>query len=85
MKRLIAAISLLLVHSQTHAFQFEKADPNSLGFDSEVLATIQDKFEDLYQEGRIPNYVMGVYSGDKNIYLAQNGTVSIEGGQAVRS
>lgn len=83
MKRFLVALSLLLIHSQSLAFEFEKADPNTLGFDSEVLGTIQGKFEDLYQEGRIPNYVMGVYSGEQNIYLAHNGNVSIEGGQSV--
>ena len=40
-----------------------------MGFDADKLATIQGNFEDLYQEGRIPNYVMGVYSRGKNIYL----------------
>ena len=83
MKNLTFGAILLLIQGPLHAFDFQKVDPSTMGFDADKLATIQGKFEDLYQEGRIPNYVMGVYSGDKNIYLAQNGTVSIEGGQSV--
>lgn len=65
------------------SFEFEKIEPEKAGFDSQKLSKITGKFEELYQEGRIPNYVMGVYSGANNIYLAQNGNTSITGGEKV--
>lgn len=65
------------------SFEFEKIEPEKAGFDSQKLSKITGKFEELYQEGRIPNYVMGVYSGANNIYLAQNGHTSITGGEKV--
>jgi hypothetical protein len=65
------------------SFEFEKIEPEKAGFDSQKLSKITGKFEELYQEGRIPNYVMGVYSGANNIYLAQNGRTSITGGESV--
>ena len=83
MKNLTFGALLLLIQAPLHAFDFQKVDPSTMGFDADKLATIQGSFEDLYQEGRIPNYVMGVYSGGKNIYLAKNGNVSIDGGKPV--
>ena len=83
MKNLTFGALLLLIQAPLHAFDFQKVDPSTMGFDADKLATIQGNFEDLYQEGRIPNYVMGVYSRGKNIYLAKNGNVSIEGGKPV--
>lgn len=79
----IALILMLVAPVAATAFEFKKVDPASAGFDAKKLDTIKGNFEDLYQEGRIPNYVMGVYSGDKSIYLARNGNLSIEGGNAV--
>jgi CubicO group peptidase (beta-lactamase class C family) len=83
MKNLTFGALLLLIQAPLYAFDFQKVDPRAMGFDAEKLAAIQGNFEGLYQEGRIPNYVMGVYSGGKNIYLAKNGNVSIEGGKPV--
>ena len=62
MKNLTFGALLLLIQAPLHAFDFQKVDPSAMGFDADKLATIQGNFEDLYQEGRIPNYVMGVYS-----------------------
>ena len=82
--KLFTTLGLLVaVPLSALAFEFEKVEPEKAGFDSEKLAEIQGKFEELYQEGRIPNYVMGVYSGTNNISLAKNGNTSITGGQAV--
>jgi CubicO group peptidase (beta-lactamase class C family) len=83
MKSYITLVLVLVASTTAMAFEFEKVDPASAGFDAKKLDTIKANFEDLYQEGRIPNYVMGVYSGDKSIYLARNGSLSIEGGTAV--
>ena len=68
MKNLTFGALLLLIRTAA-CFDFQKVDPSAMGFDADKLATIQGNFEDLYQEGRIPNYVMGVYSRGKNIYL----------------
>ena len=82
--KLFTTLGLLLaVPLSAMAFEFEKVEPEKAGFDSKKLAEIKGKFEELYQEGRIPNYVMGVYSGSQSIYSANNGNVSIEGGQSV--
>jgi CubicO group peptidase (beta-lactamase class C family) len=83
MKSFIASLLILIAPISTIAFEFEKVDPESAGFDAKKLATIKSNFEDLYQEGRIPNYVMGVYSGDKSILIESNGNLSIKGGKAV--
>ena len=83
MAKIINVTLLLVISMHTQAFQFEFADPESLGFDSKKLQEIRPIFEDLYQDGRIPNYVMGVYSNGKNIYLTQNGSISTHGGAKV--
>ncbi|MBU26435.1 MAG: hypothetical protein CMD99_10470 [Gammaproteobacteria bacterium] len=83
MRNLTLGALLLLIQAPSNAYEFASVDPAKMGFDPETLTTIQANFDELYQEGRIPNYVMGVYSGGKNIYLAKNGNVSIDGGQAV--
>ena len=70
--KLFTTLGLLVaVPLSALAFEFEKVEPEKAGFDSEKLAEIQGKFEELYQEGRIPNYVMGVYSGDKHYLFGQ--------------
>jgi len=83
MKRLITAITVSLISVQIQAFEFEAVEPESLGFDSAKLQKIRPILEDLYQDGRIPNYAMGVYSNGKNIYLTYNGKTSTDSGSPV--
>jgi CubicO group peptidase (beta-lactamase class C family) len=83
MKRLITAIIVSLTSLQIQAFEFEAVEPESLGFDSAKLQKIRPILEDLYQDGRIPNYAMGVYSNGQNIYLTYNGKTSTDSGSPV--
>lgn len=58
-------------------------DNTSLGYDVSELSKIKTQFDGYYKDGRIPNYVFGLYSKDKLIYSAANGRTKIDGGEDV--
>ena len=66
-----------------HAFEFEDVTPEEVGFSSEKLSSIQDRFDALYEDGRIPNYAIGLYSGNKRFYAKSRGKTEIGGGEIV--
>jgi hypothetical protein len=53
------------------AFEFGTVTPENAGYDGKQLAEIQAKFDELYQDGKIPNYAIGVYTPDNLFYSAK--------------
>ena len=70
-----------LVSGET--FKFEKINASDAGFQEEKLAEIDATFSELYLDGRIPNYVLGVYQGENFVYQASDGMVRTDGGRSV--
>ena len=65
------------------AFEFGTVTPENAGYDGKQLAEIQAKFDELYQDGKIPNYAIGVYTPDNLFYSAKNGSTDIYGEEQV--
>ncbi len=59
------------------------AEDSTGGYDVSKLGEIKTQFDEYYLDGRIPNYVFGLYSKDRLIYSATNGRTKIDGGQDV--
>ena len=68
---------------QVFAKDFEVVTPEEAGFSSDKLAEIKDRFDALYEDGRIPNYVIGLYNGNQRFYSAMRGNTKLEGGTPV--
>ena len=88
MERLVLFGTYLLVLScipfyQVFAKDFEVVTPEEAGFSSDKLAEIKDRFDALYEDGRIPNYVIGLYNGNQRFYSAMRGNTKLEGGTPV--
>lgn len=74
---------LTILSASAMAFEFKVSSPEKSGFDGDQLNEIKVKFDELYLDGRIPNYAVGVYTPDSLVYSAVNGQVSVGGGQNV--
>lgn len=74
---------LTMLSASAMAFEFKESTPEQSGFDGNQLNEIKAKFDELYLDGRIPNYAVGVYTPDSIIYSAANGQISVEGGENV--
>ena len=64
LKNLFLSLILLLA-MPVYAIEFIDVTPEEAGFSSEKLDQIQKRFDALYEDGRIPNYAIGLYSGNK--------------------
>ena len=64
----VVAMALGSVSGLIQAFEFEDVTPEQAGFSSEKLSKIQERFDALYEDGRIPNYAIGLYSGNKRFF-----------------
>ena len=88
MRRLLLLGTYVLVLNfipfyQVFAKDFAVVTPEEAGFSSDKLAEIKDRFDSLYEDGRIPNYVIGLYNGNQRFYSAMRGNTKLEGGTPV--
>ena len=79
----VFAVILGSVSGLIQAFEFEDVTPEEAGFSSEKLSKIEERFDALYEDGRIPNYAIGLYTGDKRFYSKARGRTSIGAGELV--
>ena len=79
----VFGLLILFAFPEAKAKNFEIVTPEEAGFSSVKLAAIQDRFDSLYEDGRIPNYVIGLYTGNKKFYSAMRGNTRIDGGNPV--
>lgn len=86
LKKIINFFSLIafgLLASAVHAVEFEIVEPEEAGFDRSKLEGLKAVADQLYDDGRIPNYVIALYKGNNNFYQVARGRTGIETGQAV--
>ena len=69
--------------SMAGAYEFEQVAPEAVGFDSTKLTQADAKLVQLYEDGRIPNYVLNLYKDGKLYYSAHRGLTNLEQGQPV--
>ena len=57
------ALGMLLATTSSiaGAYEFEQVAPEAVGFDSTKLTQADAKLVQLYEDGRIPNYVLNLY------------------------
>ena len=82
LKNLFLSLILLLA-MPVCAIEFIDVTPEEAGFSSEKLDQIQKRFDALYEDGRIPNYAIGLYSGNKRFYAKARGKTEIGVGEPV--
>ena len=70
-------LSLFFNCLQIQGYEFEIVIPESVGYDSSKLALAQEKADSLYEDGRIPNYVLALYKDGKRFFLANSFVESI--------
>ena len=51
--------------------------PGEAGYDKEKLEAIQEKVDTLYEDGRIPNYVVALAKHGKVFYAAMRGNATL--------
>ena len=76
-------LSLFFNCLQIQGYEFEIVIPESVGYDSSKLALAQEKADSLYEDGRIPNYVLALYKDGKRFFLANRGLTELKNGVAV--
>ena len=79
------ALGMLLATTSSiaGAYEFEQVAPEAVGFDSTKLTQADAKLVQLYEDGRIPNYVLNLYKDGKLYYSAHRGLTNLEQGQPV--
>ena len=79
------ALGMLLATTSSiaGAYEFEQVAPEAVGFDSTKLTQADVKLVQLYEDGRIPNYVLNLYKDGKLYYSAHRGLTNLEQGQPV--
>ncbi len=76
-------IVLGLMTSLASAYEFDLVEPEDAGFDRTKLEGLKAVADQLYDDGRIPNYVIALYRGNKNFYQVARGKTGLEAGQNV--
>jgi len=61
----------------------ELVSPADAGYDAKKLNEIKDVLDPLYEDGRIPNYVVLLAKDDKIFYSAIRGNTNVNGGRPV--
>ena len=63
--------------------EFKRVTPEDAGYDSGKLEALTGITDRLYNDGRIPNYIISLYKGDKNFFQAARGKTSLENGASI--
>ena len=77
------ALYLTAACASVNAYNFEKVSPEEVGYDSVKLSGADTTLIQLYEDGRIPNYVLNLYKDGKLYYSSHRGLTNLEQGQAV--
>jgi CubicO group peptidase (beta-lactamase class C family) len=79
-------LALVFLSSSTlSAFQFENSTPEEVGYDSARLVGLAEKADSLFEDGRIPNYVLSLYKDNKRYLSVARGSTKIGDGSLVTS
>ena len=78
MLRIVTLVSALSFGIQALSEPIESISPSDAGYDEAKLEGLRKVAEDLYQDGRIPNYVIALYKDNKRFFSASKGKTRIE-------
>tara|TARA_E500000178_G_scaffold353956_1_gene421355 strand:+ start:4633 stop:5967 length:1335 start_codon:yes stop_codon:yes gene_type:complete len=81
--RRLALVALLALSTLGYTYEFEVSTPEAAGYDPDKLASLNAIAEELYRDGRIPNYVIALYKDNKQFYKASKGLTGLAQGQPV--
>ena len=83
--RLIGMVLLIVCFQSAWGEDFKLVTPEAAGFDSGELERLRGVADQLYEDGRIPNYVIALYKDGQNFYQTTRGKTSLEQGVPVDS
>ena len=81
-KRLFMFVFAGILASTAFA-NFKRVTPEEAGYDSNRLKELTEIADRLYNDGRIPNYIISLYKDDKNFFQAARGKTALEMGASV--
>ena len=61
------------------SFRFADVTPEEAGYHSERLTKISEVADSLYEDGRIPNYVLALYRGEQRFFSETRGFTTVGG------
>lgn len=76
-------IAIMMSAQFSQAYEIEVVTPESVGYDGKKLANITELADKLYDDGRIPNYVLGLYKDGKRFHTVTRGKTDLEQGRDV--
>ncbi len=62
---------------------FQRVTPEEAGYDATKLKDLTGITDRLYNDGRIPNYIISLYKNDKNFFQASRGFTALEDGEPI--
>jgi len=71
------------IYASTTFAEFQRVSPEDAGYDSKKLKELTGIADRLYNDGRIPNYIISLYKDDKNFFQAAKGKTELEMGASV--
>ena len=83
--RSLTTVALLLGTQGAWAYEYEETSPEAAGYDSEKLKRLQETADSLFEDGRIPNYVLALYKDGKRYLEVTRGKTVIPDGRDVDS
>lgn len=80
MVKTIALIPIIGIYSFAQAYEHRAITPEEAGYDSKKLEGLSEIVDELYEDGRIPNYVLALFKdGEKFLDLSRGKTNLIDG------
>ena len=78
MLRIITLVAALSFGIQALSEPIEAISPSDAGYDENKLKELKNVAEELYQDGRIPNYVIALYKNNKRFFTIAEGKTRLE-------
>ena len=83
--RSLTTVAILLGAQGAWSYEYEETSPEAVGYDSEKLKRLQETADSLFEDGRIPNYVLALYKDGKRYLEVTRGKTVIPDGRDVDS
>ncbi|MBL6810179.1 MAG: serine hydrolase [Litoricola sp.] len=81
--RSLTTAALLLGAQGSLGYEYEKTTPEDVGYDSAKLEMLRETADSLFEDGRIPNYVLALYKDGKRFFEVTRGKTVIPDGKNV--
>jgi CubicO group peptidase (beta-lactamase class C family) len=79
----LTILTLSLTMQLSLAYEFVEGSPESVGYDSEKLNELAEIADKLYEDGRIPNYILALYKDGKRFVTLTRGKTGLERGKDI--